>query len=91
MLLNEFYGMFQVGNASSFGSVVSGGYKVIDCNLVFAEEGMDMGFVENASSLGLREDEVEEEAEANPGIEGDPEAQKIVNYSCDVNIKGQDV
>ena len=36
--------------------------EIIDRKLVFAEEGVDMLLVEDSGSLGLGEDEVEEEA-----------------------------
>jgi hypothetical protein len=33
---------------------------------------VDVFFVDEAGALGLREDEVEEEEEADVGVEGDP-------------------
>ncbi len=43
---------------------------------------MDVGLVEDAGALGLGEDEVEEETEADPGVEWDP---MCVNMSlCDI-------
>lgn len=33
---------------------------------------MNVGLVQEAGALGLREDQVEEEAQPNPGVERDP-------------------
>ena len=43
---------------------------------------MDVGLVDEAGALGLREDEVEEEAEADVGVERDPtgEAESLLAW-----------
>lgn len=48
------------------------GDEVLDCAFVVLEPGVDVGCVEDAGALGLREDEVEEEEEADVGVEGNP-------------------
>lgn len=42
MLFNELDGMLEVGHTGSFGTVVGGGYKVVDGEFVLVEEGVDM-------------------------------------------------
>lgn len=64
--------MFEVGEAGCFGAVVGGGDEVVDGEFVFVEKGVDVGLVEVFGALRLREDEVEEEAKADPRVEGDP-------------------
>lgn len=51
---------------------MGGGDEVLDVGLVAGEVGVDVGLVDEAGALGLGEDEVEEEAEAEVGVEGDP-------------------
>jgi len=51
---------------------VDGGNEVVNCDLVIVEEGVDVCMIEYSSALCLWEDEVEEEAEADPGVEGNP-------------------
>jgi len=48
------------------------GDEVVDCELVIAEEGVDVVLVDDSGALGLGEDEVEEETESKPGVEWDP-------------------
>lgn len=80
MLLYEFDGVLEVDCASCFGAVVGAGDEVVDCELVVVEEGVDVSLVEDAGALGLWEDEVEEKAEADPGVEGDPADVRINSY-----------
>ena len=72
MLFRKFNYLFNVCNASSLDAIVGGRYEIIDRNLVFAEERMDVLLIEDARSLGLRKDEVKEETEAEPGVEWNP-------------------
>jgi hypothetical protein len=83
MLLYEFDYVFEVGYSGCFGAVVGGGDEVVDCDLVIVEEGVDVRLVEDAGALGLWEDEVEEEAEADPGVEWDPADVR----SCSIELK----
>lgn len=46
--------------------------EVVDLSLMVDDEGLEVGEVEVFGALGLREDEVEEEEEAEPGVEGHP-------------------
>jgi len=67
----------EVGDASLFGTVMSGRYEVIDGEFVVFEKRVDVGLIENAGALALGENEVEEEAEADPGVERDPEKNEL--------------
>jgi hypothetical protein len=42
MLFDELDGMLEVGHACSFGTVVSGGYEVVDGEFILVEEGVNM-------------------------------------------------
>lgn len=53
------------------------GDEVLDLALVLGEERVDVGLVEEAGALGLGEDEVEEEDEADVGVERDPVTQRL--------------
>ena len=53
-------------------AVVGRGDEVFDMGLVAGEVWVDVGLVDEAGALGLGEDEVEEEGEAEVGVEGDP-------------------
>lgn len=68
----EFDDLFKVGYSSGFGAVMGRGDEVVDSEFVSLEEGVDVFLVENFGALGLGEDEVEEEDEADPGVEWDP-------------------
>lgn len=48
------------------------GDEVLDRLFVLVQPGLEVGLVEDARALGLREDEVEVEEEAEVGVEGDP-------------------
>lgn len=72
MLLDEFDCALEVGDSGCFGAVVGAGDEVVDRELVVVEEGVDVHLVEDAGALCLGEDEIEEEAEAEPGVEWDP-------------------
>lgn len=55
-----------------------GGYdEGVDVVFVVGEEGVDVGLVEEAGALGLGEDEVGEEEEADVGVEGEPEGREL--------------
>lgn len=73
MGLYELDGLLQVVYSRGFGAVVGRGDEVVDCEFVGLEEGVDVLSVEDFGALGLGEDEVEEEDEADPGVERDPE------------------
>lgn len=49
------------------------GDEVVDLSLIFLEEGVNVLLVDDAGALGLREDKVEEEQEADVAVEGDPD------------------
>jgi len=51
---------------------VGRGDEVLDGLLVVVEVGLEVGLVEDAGALGLGEDEVEVEEEAEVAVEGDP-------------------
>ena len=72
MLFNEFDYVFEIGYSCCFCTVVGAGDEVVDCDFVVVEEGVDVCMIEYSSALCLWEDEVEEEAEADPGVEGNP-------------------
>lgn len=72
VLFDELDGLFEVFYACCFGAFMCGGDEVVDCELVVVQEGVDVLLVEDAGALGLWEDEVEEEKEAEPGVEWDP-------------------
>jgi hypothetical protein len=72
MLFYEFDYVFKVGYSCCFGAVVGARDEVVDCDFVIVEEGMDVCLVEDASALGLWKDEVEEEAQSDPGVEWNP-------------------
>jgi hypothetical protein len=44
----------------------------VDVLFVLDDEGLNVGVVEEFGALGLGEDEVGEEEEADPGVEGEP-------------------
>lgn len=72
MLFYEFDHVFEIGYSCCFGAVVGAGDEVVDCDFVIVKEGMDVCLVEDASALGLWKDEVEEEAQSDPGVEWNP-------------------
>lgn len=49
----------------------------IDVVLVVGEEGVDVGLVEEFGALGLREDEVGEDDEAEESVEGEPGEDEV--------------
>lgn len=49
---------------------MGGDDEVVDVVFVVGEEGVDMGLVDEFCALGLGEDEVAEEEEAEGGVEG---------------------
>ena len=48
----------------------------VDVVLVLDDEGLNVGVVEEFGALGLGQDEVGEEDEADPGVEGEPADDK---------------
>ena len=48
------------------------GYEIVNSDFVFMEEGVNVALVEDFGALRLREDEIEEETEPDPRVEGDP-------------------
>jgi len=48
--------MFEVGVAGCFGAVVGGGDEVVDGVFVALKERVDVGLIEDSSTLGLGED-----------------------------------
>lgn len=51
---------------------MGGGDEDIDIVFVGGEEGVDVVLVDEAGALGLGEDEIGEEEEAEVGVEGEP-------------------
>jgi len=72
MCFYEFDSLFEILHTSLFRTVVSRGDEIVDLGFVGLEEGVQVGLVEDFSALSLWEDEVEEEEEAEPSVEGDP-------------------
>lgn len=64
--------LLEVGEAGVLEALVGAGDEVFDFGLVFLEVGVDVGLVDDAGALGLGEDEVQEEDEADVCVEGDP-------------------
>ena len=56
---------------------MGGDDEAIDVVLVLREEGVHVGGVEELGALGLGEDEVGEEEEAEKGVEGDPGEDEV--------------
>lgn len=77
VLLEELNYVLDVGCTGSFKAIVRGGYEIVDRELVFAEEGVDVFLVDDSSALGLGKDEVEEETEADPRVERNPGLAQI--------------
>ena len=65
-------GVAEAREAGGAEALVGGGDEVLDARLVGLEVGVHARLVEDAGALGLGEDEVEEEGEADVGVEGDP-------------------
>ena len=72
MRLDVVDGGAQVGEPRGAQAVVGRCDEVLYVRLVLLEVRVDVGLVDEAGALGLWEDEVEEEAEADVGVEGDP-------------------
>jgi len=83
MLFYEFDHVFEIGYSCCFGAVVGAGDEVVDCDFVIVKEGMDVCLVEDASALGLWKDEVEEEAQSDPGVEWNPADVRISLYAIE--------
>lgn len=64
--------MLDVGDAGGAEALVGRGDEVLDGGFVVLEPGVDVGLVDDARALGLGEDEVEEEEQADVGVKGDP-------------------
>lgn len=73
VLFEVLYRLFKVRQPGSFEALVSRGDELLYGRLVFFQFGVDVGFVEVAGALGLGEDEIEQETEADVAVEGDPE------------------
>lgn len=61
---------------------MGGGDQVLDLRLVVLEVRVDVGGVDDAGALGLREDEVEEEEETDVGVQRDPGEKKVSKRFC---------
>lgn len=70
--LEELDGVTEIGDTSSLEAVVCAGDELVDLSLVFFKEGVDFLFIDEAGALGLGEDQVEEEQQADIAVEGDP-------------------
>ena len=64
-------GVVQVVEAGGPQAVVGVGDQAVDAGLVVCEERVDVRLVQQAGALGLREDEVEQDEEAEGRVEGD--------------------
>lgn len=78
MFLSKFNELFKILQPGGLETLVRGGYEIVNCDFVFAQEGVQVRFVEEAGALSLWGDEPEEEAGAEPGVEGDPVDYKLV-------------
>jgi hypothetical protein len=70
--LEQLDGAVEVGDACAAQALVGRGDELFDGGLVLLEARVDVFFVDEAGALGLGEDEVEQEEEADVGVEGDP-------------------
>lgn len=59
---------------------MGGGDEDIDIVFVGGEEGVDVVLVDEAGALGLGEDEIGEEEEAEIGVEGEPGCSDISGW-----------
>lgn len=64
--------LLEVGDTCCFETVVGRGDQFLDGGFVFFQSRVDVFLVDVPGALGLGEDEVEEEEEAEVGVEGDP-------------------
>lgn len=68
----ELDGVLEVGHAGGFKAVVSASDELLDGGFVLLEVGVEVGLVEVTGALGLGQDEVQQEAETQVRVEGDP-------------------
>lgn len=71
-LSDPFYCNVHVAHAHLLEAVVGVSNELIDLSFVVNDPGLEIGEVEVFCALSLWEDEVEEEEEAEPGVEWEP-------------------
>ena len=76
--LDEVDGALEIREPSGAGAVVCGGDEGFDVGFVVGEEGVDVLLVDGTGALGLWEDEVGEEEEADVGVEREPVGKGII-------------
>lgn len=81
--------LLEVGDTCCFETVVGRGDEFLDGGFVFFESRVDVFLVDVPGALGLGEDEVEEEEEAEVGVEGDP-AEKPLGPGLNEERAGED-
>lgn len=89
MLFEELDRLLEICNAGRLCAIVGGGDEVIDRSFVLLEERVDVRLVEQAGALRLREDEVEEEAEAEPCVERNPmkkEGMSVISRYLELRV-----
>jgi hypothetical protein len=64
--------LVEVAETSGGEALVGLADEEVDVRFVFHDEGLNVGVIEEFGALGLGEDEVGEEDEADPGVEGEP-------------------
>lgn len=77
--LEQLDGLLDVGDAGGAEALVGRGDEVLDGGFVVLEPGVDVGLVDDARALGLGEDEVEEEEQADVGVKGNPVVVVVVS------------
>lgn len=66
-------GELQVGDSGGSETVVGACDELVDLGFILFKPRVDLLFVDDARTLGLGEDEVEEEEEANVSVKGNPD------------------
>lgn len=82
MLFDEFDGMLEVCVSGSFGTVMSGGYEVVDGSFIRLQPRVDMRLIEDLRALCLWEYQVEEKTEADPGVKWNPDFTCVSSIVC---------
>jgi len=77
VLFDELKGLAEVRKASCFGAFMGRGDEIVDSEFVFVKERVYMVLVEDFGTLGGGEDEVEEEREADPRVERNPDKDEF--------------
>ena len=87
----EVDGALDVGDARGTEALVGRGDELFDGGFVFFEARVDVFFVDEARTLGLGENEVEEEEQADVGVEGNPGVYWLGKHWVGQEGGGEDV